>query len=297
MTNEEILDAMLDGTLTEDGAIAEVEAQEGDADIDSEVDTEGTNHDANATEESQAPIASKNGEYTIPYEKLVEAREERNQLRNEVDELKRLLAERETNGSTKANTQAINQAVENLSDEGVDVSLFGDFSEESIAKGVAEITRRSVEKVREELKADLAAQLAPIQQKEVRTQQEMHFAEIYKAHPDADALVESAQLAAWKNSLPAFARQGVDFALAKGTAQDVIDVFSAFKAATKTAGKLSDESTSAATRKPYSLSEVPGAQPTDDTAQLLAAAGNTGALIDRMNSMTPDQIAALMDRI
>lgn len=198
--------------------------------------------------------------------------------------------------ATDANLAAATQAIA----EGVDLSIFGDFSEADLAKGVAELNRRAMETVRAELHETIRRELAPLRAQEAKTATSAHYDAIYAAHKDADEIVESAEFAAWRDNLPAFAKAGVEHALTKGAAKDVIEVFDAFRATKPPQPNPSTARTAPEApvrRVPNSLSEVPGAAPMDETQQTLAAAGNTSALLDRMAAMSQEQRDALLDNL
>lgn len=321
MTASELLEAALDGTLQDDDATAEQPDAAVTDDTTSASAPEGQDKQepGNAeTEVEGAPILSKSGAYTIPYEKLAEAREARKaaqdriaQLEQQIAELtsaqQRNLAAVQADAQDRANAgQAQTAADANLAAatqamaDGVDISVFGDFSEEDLAKGVAELNRRAMETVRAELHDTIRRELAPLRAQEAKTATGAHYDAIYAAHKDADEIVESAEFAAWREALPAFAKAGVEHALTKGAAKDVIEVFDAFRAT-----KPPQPNTSTARpapeapvrRVPNSLSDVPGAAPMDETQQTLAAAGNTAALLDRMAAMTQEQRDALLDNL
>lgn len=329
MSNAELLEAALSGSLDDDGNIT-AHATEGAAEAQEASQQEPTEQPAveskdstppqtdNADEEQEAPIQSKSGAYTIPYQKLVDARTERDSLRDQVAQLQQHLAGKsiqrqanlaqdEAQGRADAGARQT-QADQNLGvaeqalADGADIAVFGDFSEAAIAKGVAEVNRRAIAQVRAEMQSLVQQAVAPLQQREAQSAQSAHEAAILQAHPDAKEITESQEFAAWLDGLPAFARSGVGGALAEGTAQQIVEVFSAFRAAgTPTpqqqiaTQKVAPEAPKA--RVPISLSEVPGAAPVDETQQTLALAANSGALLDRMASMSSDQIDALMNRI
>lgn len=319
MTAAELLEAALDGTLQDDDATAEQPdaAVTDDTTSASAPDGQDKQDDASTETEVAAPILSKSGAYTIPYEKLAEAREARKaaqdriaQLEQQVAELtsaqQRNLAAVQADAQDRANAgQAQTTADANLAAatqamaEGVDISVFGDFSEEDLAKGVAELNRRAMAQVEQRLMAALDDRLAPLRAQEAKTATSAHYDAIYAAHKDADEIVESAEFAAWRNALPAFAKAGVEHALTKGAAKDVIEVFDAFRATKPPQPNSTARSAPEAPvrRVPNSLSDVPGAAPMDETQQTLAAAGNTSALLDRMAAMTQEQRDALLDNL
>ena len=319
MTAAELLESALDGTLQDDDALTE-QPDASTNDVPAAAAPEGQDKQDDASTETEvegAPILSKSGAYTIPYEKLAEAREARKaaqdritQLEQQVAELtsaqQRNLAAVQADAQDRANAgQAQTSADANLAAatqamaEGVDISVFGDFSEEDLAKGVAELNRRAMAQVEQRLMAALDDRLAPLRAQEAKTATSAHYDPIYAAHKDADEIVESAEFASWRDSLPAFAKAGVEHALTKGSAQEVIEVFDAFRQ-TKPQQQTNTARTAPeapARRVPNSLSDVPGAAPMDETQQTLAAAGNTSALLDRMAAMTQEQRDALLDNL
>ncbi len=339
MTDAEILEAALDGTLVEDDGQIEEEGVEASvqetavakAPTDGQPEAKPTQEQAVAadTEVEGAPILSKSGGYTIPYQKLTDARAERDALRVEVETLRQQigtlttqqqqnLAAAQAGSQDRADAgQAQTQADVNLAAatqsmaQGVDLAVFGDFSEEGVANGVAELSRRAMEQAQSQLRAEFDAtlkrELAPLREerqeranRDAQTASSEHTSAILQAHPQAYEIVESAEFEAWQNSLPAFSRAGVEHALERGDANAVIEVFDAFVAGRPQPQPVPTPQASPEAQKPRvpnSLSEVPGAAPLDEMQQTLAMTGNSGALLDRMSSMTSDQLDALMDRI
>ena len=317
MTAAELLEAALGGTLQDDDAPTEqpdastegvpaAAAPEGQGDQDASTETE-----------VEAPILSKSGAYTIPYEKLAEAREARKAAQDRIAQLEQQVAEltgaqrqnlaavqadaqdRANAGQAQTATDANLEAAAQAISEGVDLSIFGDFSEEDLAKGVAELSRRSMAQVEQRLMAVLDDRLsAPLRAQEAKAATSAHYDTIYGAHPDADEIVESAEFAAWRDRQPAFAKAGIEHAMTKGSAQDVVEVFNAFRGTKPQQPSTARTAPEAPARRvPNSLSDVPGAAPMDKTQQILAAAGNTEALLDSMGSLTPEQRDALLDNL
>ena len=320
MTASELLEAALDGTLQDDDAPNEQPDAITD-DVPAAAAPEGQDEQEAGSAETEvegSPILSKSGAYTSPYEKLAEAREARKAAQDRIAQLEQQVAELtaaqrqnlaavqadaqdranagQAQTATDANLAAATQAIA----EGVDLSIFGDFSEEDLAKGVAELNRRAMAQVEQRLMAALDDRLAPLRAQEAKTATTSHYDAIYAAHKDADEIVESAEFAAWREALPAFAKAGVEHALTKGAATDVIEVFDAFRATKPPQPNTSTARTAPEApvrRVPNSLSDVPGAAPMDETQQTLAAAGNTSALLDRMAAMTQEQRDALLDNL
>ena len=311
MTPAEMLDAAMDGTLTLDG---EAKPTEPEVQPDTPEATDDQQHD----EPEGAPIASKSGTYTIPYEKLVQAREKASTLESENAALKAQLdelnakqqqnleqAQASAQDRADAGQQATDadqnlQAAQAAIEQGVDVDIFGDFSEEAIAKGVATLQARAMESIKAELRAELEKELAPIKQSRAQQVVNTHYAAIYAKHPDADELIQSAEFADWQKGLPTFVSEGVAKALSEGTTEQVIEVFDTFKADT---GKPVTQTQAQAKvpevqrRVPNSLSEIAGEPHRDLVQQTLETADSPASLMEAMQSMTPEQLERVLNSV
>lgn len=270
-------------------------------------------------DEPPAPIASKSGEYTIPFEKLAQARQDRDtlkaenaQLRAQVESLSTAqahnLAAAQAQAQARADAgHAPTSADTNLAAaqaaaaQGVDVALFGDFSEEALAKGVAQLVEQRTTAL---VDAKLSEALAPLKQREVQGAQEAHAQSIYGVHPDADEVHESAEFKAWMGNQPGYARAAIEQTLEQGSAQQVIEVLSTFKAAAA-AGKgnpadaVAKALAKATQQPPMSLSDLPGAAAsgTGDAERVAALAGDPAALLDFMAGLSPEKQNRLMNSV
>lgn len=299
-------------------------AKPGEADQGKAVGGAGTTED---DEPKGAPIASKSGAYTIPYEKLEQSRERNKTLESENEALRAQVAEltakqqanlekAEDNAQDRADAgKAQTQADQNLAiakdaiSKGADPALFGDFSEEGIAKGVSVYTESLVEqaeaRINSRIEKILDERLAPVKARESQEAKDGHYGAIFQKHPDANEIVQSSEFAAWVNSLPGFQRGAVNAVMdpkTGGTAAEVIEVFDTFKAQTgKAAAPAAQDKGKAPEvqrRVPNSLSEAAGEHHQDVAQQVLASAGtNPNALLERMQDMTPEQIERVMNAI
>ncbi len=338
MTPAELLEKALNGESLDGDDIEVSDGNEGANDgaaVDAAKADEPSQEQGNAGEKEPpqgkepegAPIASKSGAYTIPYEKLDEARTRAKTLESENETLRaqvaELTAKQQANlgrAEDKAQDRADAGQKQTTADQnldaakaaigaGVDVSIFGDFSEEALAKGVAALTQSLVEQARDQLRAELreenAKALKPLQEREAKQANDGHYGSIYEKHPDANEIVQSAEFAAWHKSLPGFARSAVAAALDSktgGTAAEVIEVFDTFKAQTGKAAapvaKGDAKAPEVQRRVPDSLSEAAGEQHQDLAQQVMASAGsNPSALLERMQDMTPEQVDRLLNSI
>lgn len=277
-------------------------------------------------EPAGTPIASRSGAYTIPYDQLVKARTERDQLKVRGDSLEtentalKAQLEQLTRGQQHNLAQAQLDAAarvvvgaapttadKNLAiaqaaaSQGVDMSLFGDFSEEGIAKGVAAMVETRVQ-----------AALAPLQQREQLSAIDAHARAIYAAHPQADEIAESAEFKQWVDAQPAFARNAIAQVIEGGTAAEVVEVLNTFTQAHKPTnapaqpgrtGNPVDAAVARAVQQaeqqvPISLSDLTGAAAgASEAERLQALSANPAALLNAMGGLSPDKLDALMNSV
>lgn len=273
--------------------------------------TDAANGEGTQDNEKPAPIASKSGEYTIPYEKLTQARSERDELKQRNAFLEQQnaqlnaqaqanLIQQQENAQSRADagqgaTQADKnlEAMQNAAASGVDMSIFGDFSEEAIATGVNKLVEQAV-----------ALRFAPMQQEATKraelTAQEAHLSAIYDKHPDAVELVESTQWNQWLASQPAFTRAGIEQVMQTGSATQVIEVFDTFKDAqgnAATVDPLKAAMDAAAKQVPNTLSDLPGGMAGKSDAEVLSVANNPGDLLGAFAGKTSEQIERMMNSV
>lgn len=321
---QQLLAAAFDGTLDLDADASGSSVVEGAAPAAEATTAESTQTAAPAVaataqdEPEGAPIASKSGGYTIPYEKLTEARTardsaiaERDQLRAQLEQLTAAQAanmqQAQVDAQARADAgQAPTQADQNLAAAqalvagGADVSLFGDFSEEALAEGIEKLVTARVE-------AALAPQREAQAREQAQTAEQAHVQAILGAHKDAFEVAESKEFAAWKAGQPGFVQAAIDRTLNAGTAQDVIDLLGQFKQA-YAGGATSNDPTAAAVAKamaeaksapPVSLSSLPGAAPagTTEADRAVALANDPAALLEYMSSLPPERQTQLMNSV
>ena len=318
MAAHEMLDAALEGTLETKAEGAEASAAEKDAGAPPEsaaaaqpdaAQTAAQTPPADQGQEQPAPIAAKSGGYTIPYEKLTEARHQRDELRAQNEALRQQLAALQAVQSVQAAPAAQKQ---DATPDGVVpadfAKAFGDFSEQGIAQGVKATVEGAMAKVLDWQRQQEQRQL---QEQQARQQQaaSAHMQAIYGAHPDADAVAESREFQAWVDAQPVYARAGIAQALQAGSAQDVVAVLDAFKQAGRPAAAPAAKAApqpaaakadvQAAAAPPVSLSALPGSAPAASDAERVAqlAASDPVALMDFMSKLTSDQRERLMNSL
>lgn len=300
--------------LLESGMPAATESAEATPDGEQGTTNEAENESATTPEPdpAKAVVLAKDGVHTIPYEKLAEAREGEKHWKAQAEaataELAALRAQaqqRADAGEEPTQTDAAVATAQAAIAQGVDPAIFGDFSEEALAQGIQKLVDM---RVQEQVSAALNKALAPIQQKQQIDAVQSHMSAIYAAHPDADSIAESKELADWIAAQPSFARAGYQAVLQQGTTAEVIEFFDTFKQAT---GKAAQQNTpeqsdvSAAAKAalakakaqvPTSLSEIPaGSKAHHDEAEALMEMSDSNALNSFMGK-SPEQIRALLER-
>lgn len=221
--------------------------------------------DDNEPDPANTVILARDGVHTIGYDKLVEAREGEKAAKAALEAANAELESLRASAQQRADAgQAPTQADANLAlaeqaiEQGFDPGIFGDFSEEAIAKGVQTLVDQRVE-------AALAKALKPIEAQQQQDVAQAHFAAIFERHPDAESIAESKELADWIAAQPSFARAGLEAVLKQGTASEVVEMLDAFKSSTGRTQPATDPKAAAraAVSKaqapvPASLSDIPG---------------------------------------
>ncbi|SEK07262.1 MULTISPECIES: hypothetical protein [unclassified Variovorax] len=138
-------------------------------------------------------VLARDGKHTIPYDRLEKARQGEQHWKAQAEEVRRQLADlrakadaRAEAGQAPTKTDNMVAAAEAAIEKGVDASLFGDFSEEALAAGIAKLVQQRVE-------VRVGKAVAPLQAKQQQDAATAHYDAIYKAHPNADSIVERAQ--------------------------------------------------------------------------------------------------------
>ncbi|MDR6453900.1 hypothetical protein [Variovorax paradoxus] len=266
---------------------------------------------------TNAVVLAKDGKHTIPYEKLVQAREGEQHWRAQAETAQRQLTELQAQAQQRADagqapTQTDNQvaAAQAAIDKGVDPAIFGDFSEEALAKGIQMLV---VQQVQEQVQAHVGKAMAPYQQQQQLSAREAHYDAIYKAHPDAGSLAESAELQQWIGAQPSYLQPTLRGVLEKGTSAQVVELFNDFKKATaapaaaaatgKSQAAAADPKAAAqaaiaaaAPAVPASLSDIPGGRADALSPHERLAAMDPVSMADAMQGMTPAQIDAFLNR-
>lgn len=293
-------------TVTDDAATT-------DGDNKAKPDAAATGKEAGTTTEAEDPaqtvVMARDGKHTIPYETLVKHREGEQHWKAQAQAAQQQLAglqaqaqARADAGTAPTKTDNIVAAAEAAIEAGADVGIFGDFSEEALAKGIATLVEQQVQ-------ARVKAALEPLATKQAKDAAAAHYDAIYSKHPDADSIAQSTEFAAWVNAQPSAVRNaywGLFDAKTGGTAQEIVEVFDAFKgvstsnpntpAAADPKAAASAAVAAAKATPPASLSSIPGAR-VEGASELDRAAEMSGPdMLEATKNMSPAQIEAWLDR-
>ena len=262
-----------------------------------------------AGDPANAVVLARDGKHTIPYETLVKHREGEQHWKAQAEAAQQQLAELQAQAQARADAGTAPTKTDNMLataeaaiESGADVGIFGDFSEEALAKGIATLVEQQVQ-------ARVSAALEPLATKQAKDAAAAHYDAIYSKHPDADSIAQSTEFAAWVNAQPSAVRNaywGLFDAKTGGTAEEIVEVFDAFKAAstpnpnTPAAAdpKAAASAAVAAARAtpPASLSSIPGAR-VEGASELDRAADMSGPdMLEATKNMSPAQIEAWLDR-
>lgn len=254
-------------------------------------------------------VLAKDGKHTIPYERLQETREQVQQYKQQVEQLTAQLAAQQTPGNTQVAQQnaAVAEAVIEASGNNADVmAMFGDFSEEAIAKGVEALVSQ---RVSAQVQSMMDAALAPFKQQQQLSAEQQHFAYIGSAHPDYESIPESQEFQAWKDAQPSFIRSAYDDILNKGSAEQVVELLSLYKSQNNVSPKVDTPAPTQAmvekakqavqnapSKVPHSVTDLPAGSPAALSADERLSALSGPELLAEMENWSPDQVEAYMSR-
>ena len=305
--------AELENGGTPDATTVTDDAATNDGDNKAKPDAAATGEDAGTTTEAGDPantvVMARDGKHTIPYETLVKHREGEQHWKALAEAAQQQLADLQAQAQARADAGTAPTKTDNMVataeaaiEAGADVGIFGDFSEEALAKGIATLVEQQVQ-------ARVSAALEPLATKQAKDAAAAHYDAIYSKHPDADSIAQSAEFAAWVNAQPSAVRNaywGLFDPHTGGTAQEIVEVFDAFKgtgtpnpnttAAADPKAAASAAVAAARATPPASLSSIPGAR-VEGASELDRAADMSGPdMLEATKNMSPAQIEAWLDR-
>lgn len=295
MLSDENMQKLLDGDidLPEEPKLEEPEASE---------EPEEGKQEQGTPEEEGMEILSRNGKYTIPYEKLASERELNKELRARLErtqaELEALRVpqeqpEGEVEGESKLDS--LRREIASELNDFPELSKFVDLVEES-GRNQTEQIRMLTDK---------------LQQMEMQRQQvsaaEEHQNAIISAHPDVSDILESKQYEDWKAGLPAFIRQSCEAVEQQGTAEQVNSMLHEFKSQSgwgkpalpdKKEEAKKEEDVPKKSTGPVTMSDIPGggkAAPHDEAEAVLALPPDK--LMEKLEGMSSDKLGELYGRL
>ena len=262
---------------------------------------------ANPAPEAPKPVVlAKDGVHTIPFETLEAAREGEKHWKTVAEQaLQQLEATKAAPAAAAPATDAPATPAEAFKAD------FGDFSEEALTKGVEKLVDARVAAI---VDAKVNTVLAPVQERQAKTEAEEHLDAIHAKHPDMESVVPSNEFAAWFHAQPKFAQPGIQAVLQQGTADEVNELLDTYKAATgKTAvpttpavvpavpvvnakAQAAAAIAKAQSAVPTSLSEIPAAGNVHhDQGEAMLEMSEAG-LMNMFDGKSPEQITAMLNR-
>lgn len=257
-------------------------------------------------------ILAKDGKHTIPYDKLVEARNGEKEWKQKFDEAQQQLAQlqadaqqRIDNGQAPTTQDSHAAIAQQAIDQGIDPAIFGDFSEENLAAGIQKVVDMRVATMVDQRLKDV---LAPLQQQQAVSAEQAHFTEIFAVHPDAESIVESKEFSDWKNAQPSFLKDAYETVLDKGSSTQVVELLGLYKSNTQSghqAVQTANDAVKAVAQKavsqaqtppPNSLSDLPAGSPAGVSRDERLAAMPPAQLAEEMQGWTPEQVEQFLNR-
>ena len=277
---------------------------------------------------SNSVVLAKDGKHTIDFSVLADTREKAQQFQDqaqqlqakyeaaqqELDALKAAAQARADNGEAPTAADTMVAAAQAAMDAGVDITLFGDFSEEAMAAGIDKHVNNRVAaevnaKVAAAVKTAVDEALAPLRAKEQVASADAHVSAVLAAHPDAGSIAQSVELDNWIKAQPSYLQPAMRQVQEGGSTEQVIELISNFKAAAgatqtaapgrKQAAQAAQEAISRVTAPiPASLSDIPGGRPGDVTLNDRMASMSEIDMFNAVNSgeISQDQLNAYLNR-
>ncbi len=264
--------------------------------------------DETGIDPAKAVVLAKDGVHTIPYDRLEKARQGEQHWRAQAEAAQQQLAELQARAQARADAGQAPTKTDNMVaqaeaaiEAGADAGLFGDFSEEALASGIAKL-------VTQQVAAQVNKAMEPLQAKQQQSEAQAHYDAIYKAHPNADSIAQSAEFKAWVDAQPSVVRNAywqLFDPQEGGSAEQIVEVFDAFvKSSGKSAltteapdrAKAEAAAASARAEPPVSLSGIPGGRADGLSPQERMASLGGQELYSAMENMNPAQIEAYLNK-
>lgn len=267
---------------------------------------------------SNAKVLAKDGIHTIPYESLEKARKGEQEWKAKAESYEQALAEARSQIQTgQATTPAAEQnlataeaAIAASGDNTDVIAMFGDFSEEAIAKGVDALLEVRVPGA---IQAAIDKALQPFQQQQqlqqaqlAKSAEQQHFDAIASVHPDFESIADSQEFQNWKDAQPGILQGAYDQILSRGTSVEINELLTLYKqannlnVATPDVNSIKEQAKQAVnkaqTQVPHSVSDLPAGSPAGVTLDERMAAMSPAQQVEAMASWTSEQIDAYVSR-
>lgn len=275
----------------------------GDTEVKTE-DSEGTPGPA-VVDEVAAPEAkvesvlmAKDGRHIIPFERLTEMTEkaaEWERFAGEqaalIESLKAAKVEDAKTGGTEAQQAVMAEYQGEFPEVATDMKPY-----------IQSMIDAGVSAKMSEMEAKLNTAMAPMQKAAADNAVDAHFAAIKDAVPEFDTLVETGAVQDWIKTQPSFMQGPALKILETGTAAQVIELFSAYKATLGTpkdvpAATKEDLKKQAAAvianakgKTPVSLTDIPSGAIAETNGLVAEMAMSASQLLDTFMKMSPDKI-------
>ncbi len=259
-------------------------------------------------------VLARDGKHTIGFDQLAKTRQQRDEYKAAAETAQRALADLQAQAQARADAGQAPTKTDNMAaqaaaaiEAGADADLFGDFSEQALKAGIEQLV---AQQVAAQVQAHVAKAVEPLQAKHQKDEAGAHLNAIYKAHPNADSIVQSVEFQAWMDSHPSVVRdayRGLFDPKTGGSADQIVEVFDAYKAASEkpspkppaaAASKAAAQAAvaQAKTEPPSSLSSIPGGHASGGSA-LDATADMSGLeMLQATENMSPAQIEAWLNK-
>lgn len=252
-------------------------------------------------------LLAKDGEHTIPYSELVEAREKAeqwealsNQQKTLIEELQLAKTQDEETGGTEAQEALLDEYEGDYPEIAEELKpLIQKMIEDGVKKGVDAMEQQVNEKV------------APIQETAQETANQRRTDAILEAHPDAFEVYKSAGLKSWIETQPSFVQEQYNSILLESTAEQMNELFSAYKEATNfgvekpeadpvvpsATDKAKDIIAKTEKKVPSSLTDIPASQAVtvDEPEAMLEM--SAAQLEQKFANKSPEQINEIMSKL
>lgn len=173
--------------------------------------------------------------------------------------------------------------------------LFGDFDEEGLQRGIDYLVDKKVQAILEQ-------KLAPIEQKQAQDLHNEHLQAIASVHSDYEQVVNSNEFVEWVKSQPSYVVPNIVAVMEQGSAQKINEVLTNYKTATapqstqdSIKAKADTITNSIEPATPNSLTALGAGVSSDPSADISNM--SPAQALERMDSWTPEQIQAYLNRL